>query len=102
MRRMSCREFSETVIIAADALAERASRNFKKKAVRLWKYGITIGVRSWMTVIVGSKVLMGRDAPWGFRTISAPSRRRPWPGPATESAPCRSECATGVVQIGVR
>ena len=38
MRTISWREFSETVMIAADDLAERVSRNFKKKAVRREKH----------------------------------------------------------------
>ena len=75
MRIMSCREFSETVMIAADDFAERVSRNFKKKAMRLGKHGITMGVRSWMVVTVGSRVLMGSEAPFGFSMISAPSRK---------------------------
>ena len=37
MRTISWREFSETVIIAAEDLAERVSRNLKKKAMRLRK-----------------------------------------------------------------
>ena len=75
MRMRSWREFSETVMIAADDFAERISKNFRKKAVRLGKHGITMGVRSWMVVTVGNKVLSGSDAPFGFSIMSAPSRK---------------------------
>src|SRR6478672_6529705 len=75
MRTISRREFSDTVIIAADVFAERDSRNRSSKAVRLGKHGITIGVRSWMVVTVGSKPLMGSEAPFGLSMMSAPSRK---------------------------
>ena len=62
-------------MIAADDFAERVSRNFKKNAVRRGKHGITMGVRSWIVVMVGSRVLMGSEAPFGFSMMSAPLKK---------------------------